>query len=232
MRRTATRIGAPPAPSRRKARKAPLQARSRATVDVILEAAARVLAERGYAGTNTNLIAAVAGVSVGSIYQYFPNKDAIVVALRDRHSEAMHALFRTAIQTEPNGPLSGGVTALVRALMAAHRAEAALHAVLEGEFPFHDKTPVDTAGDREILRLLRDWLKRHRSETTVRNLDLAAHVVIETTVSLVHGAIVDPPAGARPAEIEAEIVALVMGYLTLPRGPTLRAASGGAHRTH
>jgi AcrR family transcriptional regulator len=217
MRRIATRIGAQPAKSRRKPRKAPLQTRSRATVDVILEAAARVLAERGYAGTNTNLIAAVAGVSVGSIYQYFPNKDAIVVALRDRHSEAMHALFRGAIQSEPNGQLSGVVTALVRALMAAHRAEAALHAVLEGEFPFHDKTPVDTAGDRRMLRLLRDWLQRHRSETTVRNLDLAAHFVFETTVSLVHGAIVDPPPAARPAEIETEIVALLMGYLTMPR---------------
>ena len=66
-------------------RKAPRQQRSRATVDVIVEAAARVLGRRGWARFTTNEIAAVAGVSVGSLYQYFPNKLAIAEAIRQRH---------------------------------------------------------------------------------------------------------------------------------------------------
>lgn len=213
MGQTATRIHA----SRGTARKTPLQARSRATVDFILEAAARVLGEHGYAGTNTNLVAAVAGVSVGSIYQYFPNKDALIAALHAQHVDEMHELVRATMRSEPNGKLDGMVAALVRDLFAAHRARAALHAVLEGEFRFHDTTRQDTAADRKITRLLRDWLRRHRDEIATPNLDLAAHFVFETILSRVHGAIVAPPAGVRPAAIEAEIVALVVGYLTTPR---------------
>lgn len=67
-------------------RKQPKQARSRATVDRILEGAARVLAEEGYAAT-TDRIAAAAHVSVGSLYQYFPHKDAMILALATRHLE-------------------------------------------------------------------------------------------------------------------------------------------------
>ena len=66
-------------------RKSPRQARSRETVEVLLEAATRVLVEAGFEGASTNRIARVAGVSVGSLYQYFPNKAAIVRMLIERH---------------------------------------------------------------------------------------------------------------------------------------------------
>jgi AcrR family transcriptional regulator len=220
MARPTTRVSAPG----RAGRKAPAQARSRATVDVILEATARVLARRGYAGANTNLIAETAGVSIGSIYQYFPNKAALVSALQDRHEAEMHALVRGIVQSEPTGRIDGVVAALVRALMAAHREQAALMAVLEGEFKFHDTARDDVATEQKIIRLLRDWLRRHRSAITVKNLDLAAHVVFDTLVSLVHRAILEPPPRARPAELEAEITALVMGYLTVKRRPARPAA--------
>ena len=68
-------------------RKRPLQRRSREMVDRILDAAARIFVERGYHGTTTNHVAEAAEVSVGSVYQYFPNKDALLVALGERHLE-------------------------------------------------------------------------------------------------------------------------------------------------
>ena len=64
-----------------KPRKSPVQARSAATVDAILEAAARILESEGFEGYTTNAIAKRAGVSIGSLYQYFPNKDAVTAAL-------------------------------------------------------------------------------------------------------------------------------------------------------
>jgi AcrR family transcriptional regulator len=67
-----------------KPRKAPSQPRATRTVDTLLEGAAHVLEERGLAGYTTNAIAARAGVSIGSLYQYFPTKDAITVALIER----------------------------------------------------------------------------------------------------------------------------------------------------
>ena len=51
------------------------------TVEAILDATARVLVREGYARTSTNRVAAVAGVSIGSLYQYFPNKESLVAAL-------------------------------------------------------------------------------------------------------------------------------------------------------
>ena len=62
-------------------RRKPIQARSQSTVDAILTAAARVLVERGYAKTTTNHVAQVAGVSIGSLYQYFRNKDELIMAV-------------------------------------------------------------------------------------------------------------------------------------------------------
>jgi AcrR family transcriptional regulator len=70
-------------------RKRPSQSRSAATVKAILDATARILVERGYAATSTNAVAERAGVSVGSLYQYFPNKDALIAALHTRHIEQM-----------------------------------------------------------------------------------------------------------------------------------------------
>ena len=67
-------------------RKQAAQARSRATVDALIEATARILVKEGFDKASTNRIAAKAGVSVGSLYQYFPSKEALVVAVMERHS--------------------------------------------------------------------------------------------------------------------------------------------------
>lgn len=91
------------APSRRRPRqqrRVPRQDRSRATVAFVLEAAAQVFAERGYAAT-TNEIAARAGVSVGSLYQYFADKDALLVALAERHLDEAHARLQSALVDAP-----------------------------------------------------------------------------------------------------------------------------------
>ena len=94
-------------------RKSPRQQRSQQTVDTILQATARVLAKHGYAGTNTNRIAETAGVSVGSLYQYFPNKNALIAALHDRHDEQMLALIDTVLDGNPAATLRERVAAIV-----------------------------------------------------------------------------------------------------------------------
>ncbi|PMS17081.1 TetR family transcriptional regulator [Trinickia dabaoshanensis] len=71
-------------------RKAPSQARSEETVASIVEAAAQVLESEGFEGFNTNAVARRAGVSIGSLYQYFPGKDALTVALIRRETKRFH----------------------------------------------------------------------------------------------------------------------------------------------
>ena len=77
-------------------RKAPTQARSKATVAIILQAATRVLAKESLDGFNTNRVAQIAGISVGSLYQYFPNKDALVTALIVAEHESLLAKLDAA----------------------------------------------------------------------------------------------------------------------------------------
>ena len=78
-------------------RKSASQERSRATVDALLEATARVLMKEGYDRASTNRIAEVAGVSIGSLYQYFPSKEALVAAVIDRHTQQVSQVTRNAL---------------------------------------------------------------------------------------------------------------------------------------
>ncbi|SEM16695.1 transcriptional regulator, TetR family [Variovorax sp. YR750] len=120
-------------------RKAPSQRRSRVTVDVIIEAATRVLARRGWARFTTNEIAAVAGVSVGSLYQYFPDKLAIAEAIRERHlAEVLVALSDPEEEAEDGDEavsLDRRVERFVDGVIAAHSVDQALHRVLVDEVP-------------------------------------------------------------------------------------------------
>ncbi len=102
--------------SRLHARKRPLQRRSAATVSVILEAAARILEQHGLAGFNTNLVAQRAGVSIGSLYQYFPGKEALLAALiRDARSDLLASVQQVCAQS---GVLETQLQALIRAAVA------------------------------------------------------------------------------------------------------------------
>jgi AcrR family transcriptional regulator len=103
-----TRIEKPRVPMR----KEPSQARSRATVDAIVVSGARVLGERGWAGFTTNTVAAVAGISIGSLYQYFPDKLSLVETIRHRHFDDVLAVLRQA--TTGGLPLQQSVETLVQ----------------------------------------------------------------------------------------------------------------------
>lgn len=102
-------------------RKTPLQARSAFTVQAILDAAARVLAEDSLAGFNTNRVAEVAGVSVGSLYQYFPNKDALTAALiafeQDRLAQAIEASVNASVGMSRAQSLRKALALLVQIAM-------------------------------------------------------------------------------------------------------------------
>src|SRR5690242_13183136 len=87
--------------SRKPRRRRPVQARSMATVDALLSAVAQILVAGGYEGATTNHIARRAGVSVGSLYQYFPDKKALMNELLARHLERRRAAI-AAVLTEPS----------------------------------------------------------------------------------------------------------------------------------
>ena len=102
-------------------RRMPRQARSLHTVDVILTAAAQVLVERGYAKTSTNHVAKIAGVSIGSLYQYFRNKDELILAVVDRHASSILDLLQSTMADYADADLDVAVRQFVKAMVAVHQ---------------------------------------------------------------------------------------------------------------
>lgn len=117
-------------------RKEPRQGRSRATVETILQAGARILSDEGWAGFTTNRVAELAGVSIGSLYQYFPDKLSLVDAVRRRHLDDCLAVMRKS-RAAGQSPAQF-VAALVHAMVAAHSLYPGLHRVLLDEAPSSD----------------------------------------------------------------------------------------------
>ena len=116
--------------SRLRPRKQPVQGRSRVTVDAILEAAARLFVRDGYPNTTTNRIAELAGVSVGSLYEYFPNKASILLALLERQVEYMLKLMRERLAAVRGAPLDTVVRTIARTAIEAHYKELDLNRIL------------------------------------------------------------------------------------------------------
>src|SRR5215472_15006616 len=139
-----------------KARKAPGQARSQETVGVILEAAARILESDGLRGFNTNAIAAKAGVSIGSLYQYFPNKDSIVLALITNFEETFHDTIVKTVKKGKGQGLKTRLRLVVRALVSAHYDHPRLKRVLEIEEERVGSEADDSAFHATLLQLLRE----------------------------------------------------------------------------
>src|SRR5262245_31971059 len=116
-------------------RRAPVQDRSREMVDRILEAASRVLAARGYAGMSTNRVATEAGVSVGSLYRYFSDKDEIVGELRVRSTADIMDDLTDAMSRAVALPTRDAVQRVLGTLVAALQRHRALMAALVNEVP-------------------------------------------------------------------------------------------------
>src|SRR5690349_17231439 len=118
-----------------KPRKHATQERSRATVDALIDATARILVRDGFDKASTNRIAEEAGVSVGSLYQYYPSKEALVAAVVDRHNREIMQVVRGALAEVAAQPVEKAVRRLVAVAIEAHRIDPKLHRVLAEQMP-------------------------------------------------------------------------------------------------
>ena len=100
-------------------RKTPRQSRSKETIEVVFEAAARILQTRALAEFNTNAIARLAGVSIGTLYQYFPNKNAILIAMAQRELDKVSQEIVSRVAAEYTRDASELARTVVRALLKA-----------------------------------------------------------------------------------------------------------------
>ncbi|WP_164727012.1 TetR/AcrR family transcriptional regulator [Shimia sediminis] len=141
-------------------RKKPRQQRSEATVEAILQAAARILVQQGLSALNTNAIADLAGVSVGSLYQYFPNKTAIMVALIRRKRARLVDGLRQAAEA-PAEDLTAALDALITATIRHQMGWPELSQALDRAEVFLPLAEETAALNRELGGLVAGVLARH-----------------------------------------------------------------------
>jgi AcrR family transcriptional regulator len=199
-----------------KPRRSPRQARSRDTVEAILEAAAQVFERHGYAAGTTNRIAERAGVSIGSLYQYFPNKGAIVVELTRRHMTETRAVARPALQelVDRVPPIREGLTAIVLGTITLHQRSPRLHRVLSEEAPH---PPEILAFQRAIFDELSGLIGEYLSaspEVTVADPALAGRIVAQVVDEMTHGVVIHPRPGDEPEVYARETVTMLERYLS------------------
>jgi AcrR family transcriptional regulator len=194
-------------------RKTASQERSRATVDALLAATARVLVRDGYDHASTNKIAAAAGVSVGSLYQYFPSKEALVAAVIDRHIGRMMDLVRASFVRVAASPLREAARELVRVMIEAHRIEPKLHRVLVEQIPRIGNMEHIERVDEEAMRLVRAYLEARRSEIGIEDLDLASFLAVSCVEAMTHAAVLRRPELLSDPRFVDEVAALVYRYL-------------------
>lgn len=196
-------------------RREPRQARSRALVEAIVEAAARVFDEHGYEATTTNRIAEVAGVSIGSLYQYFPSKEALVTALHEDHARRMLAVV-DATTTRANGlPLREWIATLVDGALRLHREQPGLMRILHVELPTLRRGREVSAASRGIAERTHALLELYREQIRHVDVGLATYTVLRVFEELVHEAVLDPPRAADDAAIARTITDALFGYLTV-----------------
>jgi AcrR family transcriptional regulator len=158
-------------------------------VDTLIEATARILVREGFDKASTNRIAEKAGVSVGSLYQYFPSKEALVAAVIDRHQQQIRQVARGVLAEVMELPIEQAVRKLVAMAIEAHRVDPKLHRVLAEQIPRTGRLGNMEAFSREAYALFRAFLERHSDELRVVDLELAAFVCVTSIEALTHTAV-------------------------------------------
>jgi AcrR family transcriptional regulator len=203
----------PSRPPRLEPRKTPSQRRSAETVRVILEGAARILEERSLTGFTTNAVAERAGVSIGSLYQYFPGKDALLAALVAEAQSANLAALEMAVAEADGLALVAALRQVIAATIGRQTVRPSLAAALdyaERHLPLDALlADVMTAQAAPLRRLL----DAHRDEIAPLDLDRMATDTITIARALFDAAEMDGSAIADPAGTEARLLRAITGYL-------------------
>lgn len=189
-------------PTHHRRRRAPRQQRSRQTVDVVLDAVTVVLKRHGPDAVTTNRICEAAGVSIGSLYQYFPDKQAIYSALHQRHVNDVSRVIEHTLAERASGSLEDLASALVKGLAEVHAADPELHQLVTA------LVPEGPAGFRAALHETFEQVISPTDEKTKRMLFVLPNLI----ESLVHG-LTQRPAFISLESAQAEAVRTVRVYL-------------------
>jgi AcrR family transcriptional regulator len=164
-------------------RKAPVQARSAQLVADILQAAVRVLEREGAQRFTTIRVAQTAGVSVGSLYQYFPNKQAILFRLQVDEWQRTGATI-DGILGDTTKPPAQRLRTMMRAFFQSECDEAPLRLALDAAAPSYHDSPEARAGRARSRRIVSAFVAAAAPQASVRQRRFAGELLFMTTTAV------------------------------------------------
>src|SRR5262249_9315339 len=174
----------------------------------MISATAHILATEGYDGASTNRIAAAAGVSIGSLYQYFPNKDSLIAALVDQHATRMLQHIQSRLSSVWNAAPEDAIPELIRCMVQTHRSQARLHRVLTRQLPRTLTSKLEGATGIGAA-MIRQRLEQMRSEIRPKNLELAVFIIVSSVNAVIHARVMEPPESVDDQQLVRELSDLV-----------------------
>ncbi|MBD3258643.1 TetR family transcriptional regulator [candidate division GN15 bacterium] len=197
-------------------RRHPEQARSQETVRAIMEAAADIISREGYARASTNRIAQRAGVSIGSLYQYFPNKQAILVRLLEDHVEDVTTHINQLIGrlADAEVPIEQTIRDILLAIVDRHAGQPRLHRVLAEETPQPPALIKRKRADDQRYAAEVEAALRRNSQVTVRDYRIAAHIVVQASAALSRWLVHSGPTDLNQRRFIGETSRMLAVYLT------------------
>jgi len=194
-------------------RQQPQQARSRATVTAILEAMTRILDQEGFDAATTTRVAEVAGTSIGTLYQYFSDRDAILDALQDREFERALALIQKVLATGKEVSGREVARALVRGLLVQYAASPGLHRVLAIEGLRLASTERVRVFDLRVVNIIRNFLEMSGLPIRRAKIDAAAFVIFQSVRASMLGRMLEAPPGLDDETLTEELTDMIFRYL-------------------
>jgi AcrR family transcriptional regulator len=195
-------------------RNQPRQLRSRATVSVILDAAIRVLDREGLDALTTSRVAEVAGVSVGTLYQYFAHREAIVDALQDRELERASAMLERVLANHSGASDREVAHTVLDELLKLYRGAPALHRVLAVEGLSISPRERVLAFDVRSVALVKAFLTLASPRLRRANLEANAFVIYQSVRATMLAYLLESPAGVDDATLVAELTELIVRYMS------------------
>lgn len=202
-------------------RREPRQQRSQVLVQSLLDATCQILEREGPSALNTNYIAEVAGVSIGSLYQYFDGKDAVVEAVflaqEQRSLDERKQWAAEALDLD----LEGMLRLFIERIAGQHRRFLEMHEGLYRQHQGHTDvrrladqiTPLTGAGKHPVEAFLHVWCKRHRDEIREVNLDHAAFLLDRAGYAIMRSTVDERPEFLKSPEYVEEMVQMLVRYL-------------------
>lgn len=175
-----------------------------------MEATKRLVIQIGLDKVTTNGVARLAGVSIGSLYQYFPSKRALIGELRKQHQARGEQLMQLELLKLAGAPLHVVARRFVERNLEVHREDPALHRALELEGRGHGMS----SSEQRMLSVIRVFLESRRSELKVANLDQAAFVVGATVEAITHAVVLERSELLHDESLVDGVVTMLLAYLT------------------